>query len=269
MIGRGTIARRLSASAAPGRRSTLSIATVALLLALAGALAARPAQGAGESPVSVGVTNLPITFNASFSPKALSPTKPTPAVLVLEGGPRFYSPPTDLAAVGVRSLELELDRRIGLDAAALPLGARLATGTARVLVAGPGEPPALVPVDGQLAVYNRGARPGGAVMRLVLSLPAPIGETVASPLVIRDVPRGTGGRFGSRAMVAIPRLDGGAAALVHFALRFAESVPSGAGAVPVFTATCTDGKIVIAAREELGAGYASEGEVVRACSPKP
>jgi hypothetical protein len=260
-----------------GRRSVpaTALATFLLALALAFALALaagfapRPADGAGEGPVTVEIPDRVFTFGASVSPKALSRTTPTPVPLFIEGRLQLYSEPTDLAAVGIRSLDLELDRHIDLDAAALPLGALLATGTAHLLVAGSGEPPAPVPIDGTLVVYNRGARPGGAVLRLVLTLPAPIEETVATRIVIRSVPRGTGGRFGSRATVAIPKFAGGSAVLVGFALRFARSVPAGTGAVPVFTATCSDGKIVVDGRAEFGDGSVSETETVRACTPRP
>src|SRR4051812_25723331 len=196
-------------------------------LCLAGIALAALAAGAAAKPEVVQVGNVILTDNGGITPSKLPRHAQAPISAILEGRVRTADgahPPA------LRSVDIEIDRTIELDARGLPacrigqLEARttdaakqacrdaiVGAGEADVEVAFPEQAP--FSATGPIVMFNGGVR-GGRTLLLIhtyVAVPAPTAVVATVELT-----RARQKRFGIRALASIPAVAGGAGSATRF-----------------------------------------------------
>lgn len=217
-------------------------------------------------------------LNASFPPRALSRTEPTPIswlVSVGIGDEAGAHPPA------LRELTLELDQAIEVDTDGVPACARkrLGEGTesaaaleaCRPALVGEGEAVVqvahpegdLVDLHSRLLVFNGGKRDG----RTTLLVHAYFADPVAAALVVPvKIAKHRSGPFGSQALVRIPRVAEGYGSLTRFDLRTFKSVDVNGARLHPVRATCAAGKLRMLGAVKFEDGTKAQTEAIRGCT---
>jgi hypothetical protein len=235
-------------------------ATVALV---AVAVVAVGSSAAGSVPVEAG--NLPVHLEFSVRPRKLPRAKPQPVQVLLgdkyETEDGFHLP-------ALEELELELDRHLVLDVTGVPVcrggilheqrlvpedceDAVVGRGTIEAEVAHPESP--MYTVAGELTIYNRGRKPGGADLVAYASFPAPITGAIFIPIKVR---RTAVGRYRWKARFEIPKLAGGAGSITSYSMHLEKRI---------FSATC-DGRMLAHAVSTFADGSSRSETAIRTCA---
>jgi hypothetical protein len=238
-----------------GGRAT-SIVVIALTVAAAGLSAA--------GSVSVEAANIPLLFGFSVRPSRLSRTKPEPVQVLVSGR---YATADGSHVPALDELELELDRHLILDVSSVPIcdgGGRdirrevleacedavVGKGTIEAELAYPEQ--AMTFVSGDLTIYNRGRKPGGADLAGYAFLPPPIGA-IFIPIKVRK----NAGRYGWKARLEVPRLAGGAGSITSYSAALGKRI---------FSATCARGRLGARAVSTFVDGARISESAIRTCS---
>jgi hypothetical protein len=255
-----------------------------LISCAVGALVAAAAVGiavaaGGERPVHVTVGELEITANGGFSPTALSRTKQTPIEIHASGEVRMRDgshPPA------IREVIVEADRAGEQHTKGIPVcrsGRLQATSTATALkncgssLIGEGTAVAQVafaeqrPIDvsSKLLLFNGPEKGGKRTWYAHAYFANPISGAIVTTATISKIHRG---RFGTKAVIKIPQLVGGAGSGISFTLEIFKTVKVGGRTFNPISATCPDGKLKVHGLGRFEDGTQAETEIIRACTPK-
>jgi hypothetical protein len=240
----------------------VAILIVALAAAAGSGIAAR-----AETPIVID-DPLSSQFHFDLTPSKLPRTKSAPVRLSIAGSNKM----DDGSHVpALHELELKLDRHFSLDVKGVPvcgsgshfdvrpndIGSRcadaaVADGQVTLEVAFPEEP--LTTVTGSLTVYNRGRKPGGADFVGWAYFPAPVTGEIYVPVKVR---KADDRRYGWRVRLQIPKIAGGSGSIAAYSVRFRKRIVS---------ATCGDGKLLVAATSTFADGAQRFVTEIRPCT---
>jgi hypothetical protein len=232
------------------------------------------ALAVADKPVGVSTGWGGTSLNGSFLPRRLSKSEPTPIALNISGGiesaPGVHPP-------ALQELKIEADRNGSLDLIGDPNSAPflqdgrgvlekctvIGEGTASFEIEFPEQPP--IETSGKLLLLNGPLRAGGRRLyaATILTVPTP------AVLVARiDVRRIASGRFGTAAIVSVPKVAGGSGSLTSFDLTIGKTfIVEGQKVSPV-KATCSDRKLRGRAEAIFVDGAVTKTHVVRGCTPE-
>jgi hypothetical protein len=255
-----------------------------LLLCAVGALVAVAAVGiagaaGGEGPVTVRVGEMELTADGGFSPKALSRTKQTPIEIHASGEVKMRDgshPPA------IREIIIEADKAGEQHTQGIPVckqGQLQATSTAAALkncgssLIGEGTAVAQVAfaeqrpitVSSKLLLFNGPESGGKRTWYAHAYFANPISGAIVTTATISKIHHG---RFGTKAIIKIPQLVGGAGSGISFTLEIFKSVKVGGKTFNPISATCPDGKLKVHGLGRFEDGTQAETEIIRACTPK-
>jgi hypothetical protein len=207
---------------------------------------------------------LPSHFEFSVRPRKLPRSKPRPVRVLIadkyETGDGSHVP-------ALEELDLELDRHLVLDVAGIPIcegggrevrgevlaeceAAVVGNGTIEVELGYPESP--LSNVSGDLTIYNRGRKPGGADLVAYAFIP-PLIRNMVIPIKVRKNP----GRYGWKARFEIPKLAGGAGSITSYSAHLGKRI---------FSATCPQGHMLARAVSTFADGSSRSEGAVRTCA---
>ena len=226
---------------------------------------AAAAESSASPPVPVEAGYLPSHFEFSVRPRRLPRSKPQPVRVSVANK---YETLDGSHVLALEELELELDRHLVLDVTGVPVcragilneqrwvpedcgDAVVGKGTIEAEVAHPESP--MFTVSGDLTIYNRGRKPGGADLVAYAYFPAPIAGAIFIPIKVR---KNRGGRYGWKARAEIPKLDGGSGSITSYSMRFGKRI---------FSATCADGKLLAHAVSTFADGSSRSETAIRTC----
>jgi len=124
-------------------------------------------------------------------------------------------------------------------------------GTIEAEVAHPESP--TYTVAGDLTIYNRGHKPGGADLVAFASFPPPIAGAIFIPIKVR---KNRGGRYGWKARIEIPKLAGGSGSITSYSMHLEKRI---------FSATC-DGRMLAHAVSTFADGSSRSETAIRTCA---
>lgn len=265
-------------------------------MAAVGAVLAVAAVAVAEKPAPVVAgQEEALTLDGVFSPKALSKSTPTPGALQISG--RVASA-TGILPPALRELTIETDRHGALNLEGLPTcvlggrairrdadeirkdceGAIIGTGKAKFELAFPAPAPnAFGPaypeevrsdplfVDGELTIFNGGGGPHSATLLALVDLTGPYPVPIVAEVKVTTIHKG---RFGTEAVVSIPRVAGGRGTLVSFKARIFKKFAYKGGTKSVLTLTCADGEVLAHVHGVFEDGTESDTDIVRTCVPR-
>jgi hypothetical protein len=249
-----------------------SVAFAAVLSALI-ALVLAGFAGA-EGPVTVPIENLDLTFDAGFSPKALSKTVPTPIALELSGQVKTVDgthPPA------LREFILDADRNIALDVGGIPAchptieipvmercpDAIVGRGTMNVEVAFPEQSPLLI--KSALTVFDGGVKQGVTTLLMYAFLKNPVSAAVVTIVKIQKVHKG---RFGTEAVFSVPVIAGGNGSVTAFDARLYKRFSYKGKRASLLTLKCPDGTVRARAEAIFSDGTELASKAVRTCTSR-
>jgi hypothetical protein len=209
--------------------------------------------------------DLPPLFQFGVSPRKLPRTKPQPVgVLVADK----YETGDGSHVPALNELKLELDRHLVLDVSGVPIcagGGReirrevlegcddavVGKGTIEVELAFPESQ--LSTVSGDLTIYNRGRKPGGADLVGWAFFSAPTHAAMIIPIKVRK----NVGRYGWKARFEIPKFAGGSGSITSYSAHLGKRI---------FSATCPQGHMLARAVSTFVDGSSRSEGTVRTCA---
>jgi hypothetical protein len=232
---------------------------IAVLLMLA------MASGAGAA------SNMPVFFNAEFSPAKLSRSKPTPITFdftfftkVREGQrppalKEFLLEGDKYASVDVRGIPtcggIRSDvRRSFEEVRKMCKPALIGSGHVEVAVKFPDYPS--FALEGDVLAINGGVEGGVTTMYLHAYLPAPVTSWIVATVETKRIRKG---RYGMEAVTSIPKIAGGAGSVTRFNLTLKRGI---------LLATCPDGRLEARGTSIFSDGTRSPSRVIRTCVPR-
>jgi hypothetical protein len=248
--------------------SGLAVGT-ALALAAVGVASA-------EKPTVVKVEGSPLAINGGFSPKALPKRgKPAPLLFHLSAEVRSASGSVTPA---LHEVSLELDRHITADAkgmAICPAGnvespppeercgpALIGRGTMEVLVGFPEGAP--FSVVSKLFAFNAGIKHGTPTILIYTYLPSPVSAAMVTTVGVTKIDRG---RYGTRWLLAFPKIAGGYGSIVGLSLEIGRRFRYLGEEKSYLLGRCPDGHLDGRATSVFTDGFAQTDSIVRSCTP--
>jgi hypothetical protein len=229
-----------------------------------------------EKPVSVYGSGLHATFDAGFLPRAVSADAATPAAfgwaVRVRSEDGLHPPP-------LREIAIEVDRNVAIDVTAVPTctpfreyggnlferckGAVVGTGTAEVAIQFPEQAP-IAGTRPRLLIFNGGVKDGVTTLYAAFRVAIPTPASVVSKIRIEKVDRG---RFGSRAVVTLPKIAGGSGSVTDFSATIGD-ITRGDGAAGIVTLSCPVGRIRTHLEAIFESGVHIGAGLPRRCIPK-
>jgi hypothetical protein len=259
------------------RKYVLLLCAVVALVAVAAVGIAGAA--AGEGPVTVRVGEMELTADGGFSPKSLSRTKQTPIEIHASGEVQMRDnshPPA------VREIIIEADKAGEQHTKGIPVcksgqlqatstatalknckGALIGEGTAVAQVAFAEQRP--INVSSKLLLFNGPEQGGKRTLFAHAYFANPISGAIVTTATISKIHHG---RVGTKAIIKIPQLVGGAGSGISFTLEIFKTVKVGNKTFNPISGTCPDGKVKVHALGRFEDGTQAETEIIRACTPK-
>ncbi len=233
----------------------------------------------GEEPVTVKVGEMELTAGGGFTPKVLSKTKQTPIAIKASGEVQMENggqPPA------VREILLEADKNGEAHTKGIPActsGKLQATTTAAALRAcgssliGEGEAVAQVTfpeqqpivVKSKLLLFAGGRKGGKETWFGHVYFSSPVSGAIVTTATITKIHHG---RFGTLAVIKIPKIVNGYGSGISFNLEIFKSVKVGGKTYNPISATCPDGKLKVHIEGSFENGTKAATEIVRACTGK-
>jgi hypothetical protein len=249
------------------------ICTGAVLAVLAATLMGSAA--ADTQPVVSAETPLP-TFNGGFSPTALPKTKLSPIALNLTGD---VAPLAKTRPPALQEIVLEIDKNVTFDARGMPLcppvnvesapstercrPALVGRGKTDVEVEFPEQEPFIA--EGKLFAFNGGVKGGTTTIHIYAYLSAPVSSAVVWAAKVSKIHNG---RYGSKAIVSIPKIAGGYGSVKEFSLTIRRTFAYGGERQSYLSAKCPDGHLSTRVTGFFADGSEVSDRFVRACTPK-
>jgi hypothetical protein len=250
------------------KRALLGLTALALLSA---------ALIATATADTVRVGNLIITVDGAISPKKLPKQTPAPITLKLSGS---IATADGAHPPALKTLDLEFDRHGSLNTKGLATctvgklqstltaqakricgDALVGTGTVSADIAFPEQAP--FGASGPLLIFN--GAPKGAKQVLIFhvhaNVPAPT-TFVTTALISKQ-----GGKYGTRAEVAIPTITGGQGSLTSFKATLHKTWTYKGQKQSLLLASCPSGTLYAHGDFSFADGTRAAGDVVRGCTP--
>jgi hypothetical protein len=237
------------------------------------------ASAGNNTPVTVQVGNLKLTFNGGFSPQALPKKTLAPIALTAEGKIQTLDgthPPalkeflleTDKnGAVNVTGYPTctsgKLQAQDTAHAEAICKSAIIGKGTTNVEIAFPESKP--IPVSSKLLVFNGGTTGGVTTYYIHAYITVPTPAAIVTTVKIKNVHHG---RYGLEAIATIPEIAGGSGSVTSFSLKIDKKYTYKGKKMSVISAKCTDGKIQANVIAKFADGTKATAEIIRTCTPK-
>ncbi len=228
-----------------------------------------------DKPTIVQVGNLKLTLNGSFTPKALSKTKPTPIALNISGEIATLD---GKHAPALKEVVVETDKNGSIDLKGLPTctsgklqaqdtkhaeaicpKAIIGSGTTDVEVEFPEQAP--FTANSKLLAFNGGVSGGKTTILIHAYLSSPVSAAVVTTVKISKVHNG---RYGTKSVATIPKIAGGYGSVKKFTLKFDRAYKN----TPYLFAKCPDGHLNAKATSVFADGTKLVGSFVRSCTPK-
>lgn len=246
-------------------------------IAAAIALALTAAAGA-EKPVAVQAGNVELRLNSGYTPNTVSRTVPTPVAFNIAASLRTIDgshPPA------LSQLLLAIDRNSAIDVSGLPVcdpkvqyestrtvetacrKAIVGSGIANFEIAFPEALPSAA--SGKMIISNGGVRGDVTTLYAHTYISIPIPAEIVLTIAIKKLEHG---RFGSEAVVSIPKIAGGDGSLTDFSAAIGRPSTEEGGGSRVVTLKCTDGKIRTRVEANFANGTQTAVKLVRRCIPK-
>jgi hypothetical protein len=248
------------------------------LLALGAALMALSViVVASASATKVRAGNLEIEIEGGFSPKKLSKKTPTPITLKLEGAIKTADgthPPA------LKTLDLEFDKHGAINTKGLPTctagklastltaqakkacgPSQVGSGRAYADIALPEQPE--FPAQGPLLIFNGPPKGGNPTLLMHVYALAPAPTTIVASAVITKVH----GKYGTRALVTIPKIVNGQGSLTKFKATLSKTWSSKGKKQHLLTATCPTGSLFAHGEFDFTGGDKIEGDIAKKCTP--
>jgi hypothetical protein len=248
----------------------------ATALAIGALLWAGIATGTGlDGEVRSGNTEL--IFGATFAPKALSRTAPTPIAVRLWARVKSLDGATPTV---VSELAFDADENTAVDLSGFPTcsGGRRETRTANPLkgctdaIVGAGTAvldfhfpeTSPMPVKAQLTIYNGGGKAGVTTLFARAYTTAPITTAVVIPIRLGKIKEA---RFGGGAVVVGPKTAGENISLTSFTARIGRSFLRNGKRVSILTAKCPNEEAFSRMEARLADGDRIQSPPLRTCVP--
>ena len=251
------------------RATLVGLTLVALILATVGVAAAVQLQTGSTF----------FKFDTRISPHRLSKTHTTPATIRSFG--RIFttdgSPPLALKKVFVK-----LDRDLSVDTEGLPAcklvriqakdgqsalricrRALVGRGSMETEIAFPGEVPVFA--HGKVLIFNGGTRHGAVTLLVHSYLTSPVPAVAVTPVSIRRIRRGP---YAQLAIATVPRVAGGAGAIVSFNAKIRRRYTLRGKRLSVVSSTCDHHRIRSQVKAIFSDGTSVQGGLVHGCSAR-
>lgn len=255
-------------------RSIRMIAAAALGAGLACAVVVAAAGASGPTVVRAG--NLVVRLNGGVTPKRLPKRRMAPITLRVSAGIATLDGSQPAAT---RRVVTEFDRNGRVSARGLAscrrgqLEARTTAGAKRVCrraIVGSGKTKVRVafaeqrPFDasGPLVLFNGGVRHGVTTLYIHAYVDVPAPTAIVTPVKIRRIHRG---RYGTRAVAAIPKIAGGNGSVTHFGLAIRRSFRFRGQRRSYLSARCATGRFFARAKIAFAGAPQIGGNVIRPC----
>jgi hypothetical protein len=254
--------------------------TLTWLAAIAGsAIALCLGAVAAAHSIYVEVGNVKTTFSASVKPRTLPRSERAPIAISLfskvAGRGQAHIPAISRAKIGI-------DKSLTVDARGVPVcapgqlenqtteaaeascaAALVGSGTAIAEIAFGGGAP--IRTETRLLAFNGGTVGMTTTILVHAYLTVPAIQALVVPIALTKV---TGGGYGLRALVTIPRIASGAGSLARFDLAFRKRVTTVGGARHGYLlARCSDGNLVFEPEVEFDDGNFARGLLAEGCDP--
>jgi hypothetical protein len=224
---------------------------------------------------------LPATIDIEVSPQALPTIERAPLALTVGTTMRTQegSVPSALA-----ELLLQFDRNSSIDVKGLPsceLSGRnirrsldeikrtcrdsiVGSGKAGFEVAFPGEAP-VASSPPALIIFNFSTDEGPPVLYALTEMTYPVVGLIPMRIGIRRKPKG---RIGAEAIVSVPKVLNGNAALTDLSLTLHRRISGRASRAGIISARCPEGKFLVGVRMTFADGSEMPADVVHRCTPQ-
>ncbi|MET0559950.1 MAG: hypothetical protein ABW065_15005 [Solirubrobacterales bacterium] len=232
-----------------------------------------------EKPVKVRAGNLELTFNGSFSPKALSKTKQTPIALTAEGTiatidgshppalKEFLVETDKNGEVNVKGYPTctssKLQSQDSTHAKAICKDSIIGSGTTKVEIQFPEQAP--IPVNSPLTVFNGGTSGGTTTFYIHAYITVPTPAAIVTTVKIKKIHNG---RYGLKSVASVPKIAGGNGSVTFFSLKIDKKFTYKGKKVSVLTAKCADGKLQAHGTAVFSDGTRASAEIIRTCTGK-
>lgn len=232
---------------------------------------------ATEPGATVHSGNTEMTFGATFAPKALSRTTPTPIAVRIWGRAKALDGRTPKA---ISELVFDADESTAVDLRGFPTcpggrreireanplkgcaGAIVGTGTAVLDFHFPETSPMLI--KAQLTIYNGGPKAGATTLFARAYTATPITTALTIPIQLGNVQKG---RSGGGAIVAGPKTAGENISLTSFAARIGKSFLRNGKKVSILTGKCPNDQAFSRFEARLADGTHIQSPPLRTCVP--
>ncbi|HXF30243.1 MAG TPA: hypothetical protein VN522_01895 [Solirubrobacterales bacterium] len=251
----------------------LGLVTIAALLLLGAAVAV----AAQTEPESFKVGNLNVEIEGGITPTKLPKKEKAPITLQVGGSIKSDDGSHPAA---LKSLKLEFDKNGELNTKGLPTctvgklistltaqakqlcgKALVGTGTVTAEIAFPEQAP--FSASGPLLIFNGAPKGGKQVLIFHVHANVPAPTTFVTTAVISK----QGGRFGTKAEIAIPTITSGQGSLTGFKAKLGKSWTYKGQKQSLLLAQCPTGSLHARGEFLFADGTKGSGEVVRPCTP--
>jgi hypothetical protein len=254
---------------------------------LASALAAFVALSAvgiaaAEKPIEVGPGSLRLAFDGDFAPKVLPKKTLAPIVLNVSGKIQSTDP-AEPQPSPLTGFMLDIDRNITVDLSGYPtcswgggaIGRDLKSieAVCRTSIVGVGsmtvsvkfpEQPA-IPATSKMLLLNGGTSGGKTTLYVYAYLTQPITTAVVTTVKITKIHNG---RFGTKAVAAVPPIANGAGAVTSFNLQINKGLKVKGKPFSALFAKCPHGHLNIRGSATFKDGAETTAEIARPCTGK-
>ena len=248
---------------------------LAAVVAVAGLSVAGVAPAAKPTVVRAG--NLILKLNGGVSPKRLPRNRLAPIALRVSGDILTVDGSHPPAA---RTVIADFDRHGTVNARGLPVcrigqlvarDTRAAKAACRSAIVGSGKTTVRVAFPeqrpffstGPLVLVNGGVRGGVTTMYIHAYVNVPAPTALVTTVKIKKIRKG---RFGTRAIAAIPTIAGGSGSVTSFDLKIQRSFRRNGSRQSYLLARCANGRFFALGTVAFAGGPRVSGTVVRACS---
>jgi hypothetical protein len=245
-----------------------AIAALGITIGLAGVAGA-------EKPTTVYSGDLALSVNGGFVPRAVSRTRATPITFSVSANVSSLDgrqPPA------LDEFVLETDRSGTFNAAGhaacnpgiqhqrtyaeeLCKDAIVGRGIANFEIVFGGSQP--TQVAGRLVIFNGGSRDGVTTLRAYTYVAVPTQGAIVSTVKVRRMSQG---RYGTRAVISVPKIAGGSGSVTSFNATIKGVSRYRGKSVSLVNLKCTDGHVLARSEAVFSDGTRAKAKVRRACT---
>jgi hypothetical protein len=258
------------------RGASAAVAAVLSIALVAGVLAS---GAAATKPTVVRAGNLVVRLNGGVTPKRLSRSRLQPISLNASANLATTDGSHPPAA---RTVTIDFDRQGAIEAHGLATcrasalqsrstraakracpKAIVGKGSTTVQVAFPEQRP--FSSTGPLVLFNGGVRHGVTTILIHAYVKVPAPTAIVTTVRVKKI---HAGRYGTRAVAAIPRIAGGSGSVIRFSFRIHRTFRAHGHSRSYLAARCGNGRFYAHATIAFADGTRAAGTIVRPCQAK-